>query len=277
MAAYESCYFFGDEFGGKSFEQNFQLRNSSDYNGYVKVNFDTRGFFKNPITDNPSVVSRVANLMFHAANTKTGMNNRLKPFPKIVVVVLEDDLVRCIEGQCCSSIAKLMPRMVNYIMTEHERTVSVFKEYLPAKCIWDCPKILWIHAPSHENFPNNAGRHKFNKCIEECAKFHNNVFTLELKKVWNPRDHELFSAETVRFTNRGYLAYWEAIDKTVRYFDSVTLKKCDKFRKNLNFKDIRSGNSGDRFKWQKAKFNKNPEDYPPEFGQLPAPPPRKDS
>ena len=70
----------------------------------------------------------------------------------------------------------------------------------------------------HDEFNNKefSLRYKFNKSLEEVAKLHNNVYTLALKKVWDPKDINLFSAEYNRYTNEGYRSYWEAVDKTVR-------------------------------------------------------------
>ena len=67
MRAYERCWFFGDFFGGRSFEKHFQARSSADYNGYTKANFDTSRYFHSGfLAENPSMVARMSNLMSHA-------------------------------------------------------------------------------------------------------------------------------------------------------------------------------------------------------------------
>ena len=63
VMAYERCFFMGDEFGSKSFEQYFQARKSVDYNSYCKAHFDVTGYFNNTFScENPSVISRISNL-----------------------------------------------------------------------------------------------------------------------------------------------------------------------------------------------------------------------
>ena len=56
VMGYDSCWFFGDDFAKRSFEQNFHSRPSTEYNGYIKAHFDTRGFFLNFLCDNPSLI-----------------------------------------------------------------------------------------------------------------------------------------------------------------------------------------------------------------------------
>ena len=57
MRAYDRRWFFGDNFGGRSFEKHFQTRLSCEYNGYTKANFDTTGYFHSGfLADNPSLV-----------------------------------------------------------------------------------------------------------------------------------------------------------------------------------------------------------------------------
>ena len=133
-------------------------------------------------------------------------------------------------------------------MTEHERAVSAFKEYLPAKSLRsDFPQILWIQAPMHDGFTNNNLRYKFNKCLEDCVKSHSSTWTLALKKSWDPKDADLYISDCGRFTTSGFKTYWEAVDRTTCYFDSILLKKQEK-RKNLKI----HGNKMDQkdcFRW----------------------------
>ena len=50
----------------------------------------------------------------------------------------------------------------------------------------------------------------------------------------------------------GYTAYWEAVDRTVWYLDSIMLKKHDKFKKKKSFG---FPDQKDQFKWQNPKYN----------------------
>ena len=113
-------------------------------------------------------------------------------------------------------------------MMEHDRSVASFKDFVSARSLHaDHPQIPWIQLPMHDLFPDNGLRYKFNKSLEEIARLHNNVYTLALKKVWDSKDTSLFIREfdAGRFTSIRLKTYWEAVDRTVRYFGSVILKK----------------------------------------------------
>ena len=126
----------GDSFSSASFEKYFQARKSVEYNGYVKDHFDTSGFFGNFLQDNPSMLSRMTNLLIHAMDTR--FNGKLLPLPKLIVIVPDDDFIK----QLCpgniehaKGISKPLSRMLNFVMTEFERSIAAFKEYLPAKSV----------------------------------------------------------------------------------------------------------------------------------------------
>ena len=265
---------FGGVFTSRSYGQFFKSRKSMEYNSYSKAHFNITSYSNSFTTENPSVLGHFASLLTNAVQNK-GDSKKLLPLPKLIVVIPEDDLLSTIERgfkefDSERDLSKAYSRIVNFIMTEYERGVATFKENLPAKCFRNVgyPYFLWIELPYHKNFKANDKRFKFNRSIEEIAHLHSNVFTLELKKVRNPDDENLYSE---RFTNEGYLAYWEAVDKTIRYFDSVILKKNEKkIAKSSDRKNM--DGQKDRFRWQNPYLNKDPSG---DFGykKLPPPPP----
>ena len=132
------------------------------------------------------------------------------------------------------------------------RAVATFKETLAVKSLKSAyPSILWIQPPSHDGFVNNSERYKFNKCLQEAVKFHEDVYTLELKKSWEPNNGNLYLAVCQHFTCDGYCTYWEAVDKTIRYFDSIMLKK--EKSKSMS-KSFQKGDLNDHFRWQNPRF-----------------------
>ena len=134
---------------------------------------------------------------------------------------------------------------------------------------------------------DNSLHYRFNRCLDEVAKLHNNVHTLVLKEVWNPKDGSLFLQDSNRYTADGYKSYWEAVDRTVRYFDSVILKKRDKQRNghtssltlkkskssSLKKSDFDQKDLKHHFKWQNPKFNVDKDLEDKKFSKLPPPPP----
>ena len=228
--------------------------------GYVKSHFDVTGFCSNNMSDNPSLVGRMGNLLNTAVNS---MGKKIFPFPKLIIVVPDDDFIKNLQEKGVESGSSVSyGRLINYVMTEHERGISSFKENLPAKSKRDgYPHILWILAPNHTNFRNNVDRDRFNRCVEDQCKFHTNVSCLELKKVWDPQDENLFFND--RFTADGLRCYWTAVDRTIRYCDTVSLKKKfakikqqPKTGKKLHYnKDTSNQSQNDIYRWRNPNIS----------------------
>ena len=255
-------WFFTDEFG-KSFEKFFQIRLQDD--GYAKRNFDVTGFTSGAFKDNPSVICRFANLLNTAVTTAIG--KRIYPLPKIIVIVPDEDILNSLKERE-AGLSKGFSRLVKFIMTEYERNIASFKENLQNKSKKEgYPHFLWISAPLHDKFINNAERIKFNIAVEDVAKIHSNVTSLELKKIWNPKDGSL--VEHGKLTNNGLKSYWEAVDKTVRYCDSVILKK--KFLKKLK---VPNQVQVDKFRWHNPKIGSDLKKFK-DYRKLPSPPKRR--
>ena len=197
---------------------------------------------------------------------------KLLPLPKLIIIVPDDDIIKLISTEdMVKGFSKPVSRLLNYLMTEYEWVVAVFKELLPACCVQSYfPHFLWIQPPHHVNFKNNALRYKFNKCLDKVSKLHTNCSTLMLKKVWDPDNVDLYLKEQQRYTAEGFKAYWEAVDRTARYFDSIVLKKQDRKR----FKKMNKASQGigqkDRFRWQNPNLNVAQESKG--YQKLPPPP-----
>ena len=199
-------------------------------------------------------VGRFASLMTKAIHSTNDLKVIL--LPKIVIVVPDDNLCNIFGVETSKNVSKAYCRILNYIMTEYERCVASFKENLPAKSVRSpgFPSFLWIQLPRHINFKNNSQRFKFNRCLEEQVKLHSDTYTLALKKVWDYDDTNLY---TDRFTMSGLRSYWEAVDKTICYFNSVVLKKSDKRKAQQPSKGVGQGANyqKDKFRWKNPNIN----------------------
>ena len=75
VAAYERLWFFSDEFGCKSLEKYFKNQLNDGYH------FDTTSFTNSVISDNPSVIGRMGNLMRNAITATQNKGNKIMPLP----------------------------------------------------------------------------------------------------------------------------------------------------------------------------------------------------
>ena len=202
------------------------------------------------VSQNKSTIGRFINALA-AAIAKEPI------LPKIIVIIPDDDLIKLFM-ELEQGFSRSIGKVIDHIMNNFDRLISANKDYLEAKSKkQDYPHMLWIQAPYHDNFANNTERSKFNQSLVRMAKYHQNTSALELKKIWNHSDSNLYVREARRYTTRGYAAYWEAIDKTVKFCDTIVLKKPEHKKKKQPFKF--NGNL-DHYHWQQhspAKFKNN--------------------
>ena len=249
VPAIDKIWFIGDEFTSRSFESYFKDRpgssNPADSDCYCASNFDVSSFYANKFTsNNPNMVSRVINQMHKAITDE-------KLFPKWVVIVLDDDLIRYIneEGK---NLTESMEKLINYIMIEHNKYVAAQKDYLLKKSKRPgIPGIIWIEAPNHMSFPNNEERDQFNKALATIAPLHKNVHALQLKKIWEETNTNLYLEEQRRFTAQGWRRYWSAVDKMVRYADTIFIKKLQRKEKEQHNYSSSKHHDYDRYHWSR--------------------------
>ena len=265
VRGYEEIWFFGDNFGFRSYLEHFNERDPANYDGYVKMQYSMKGFFTNKFTHHDqNAVSRLCNVIAKAIQDRTLLL-------KIMVIVPDDDLITYVNINNYG-FTKAMTRIVDNIMKQHTKYVEIQKDFLPERSKRPLlPQIIWIQAPLHDNFHNNNDRTKFNKILAEVAQLHPNTSALALKKVWDPSDTRLYVAHS-RFTSLGLTTYWAAIDKTIKFADTILLKKWLKQAEN-NYVRSRKNPSKNKYKWRRCKGNTTPSK--PKGRKLPTPSKRR--
>ena len=143
-------------------------------------------------------------------------------------------------------------------MCQCDKLVATQKESLPTKAKkTNEPVFIWIWTPIHRKFVNNHQREKFWICLEKCAAYHDNTYSLKLKKVWDKNDVSLFNNDDKKFTAAGFKAYWIAIDTMVKYADTLLLKK-ELAISNKNLKYAGQEDHPQRYKHQKERISNKP-------------------
>ena len=90
------------------------------------------------------------------------------------------------------------------------------------------------------------------------ASLHENTYALPLKKGWDPTDKYLYNRDEKCLTANGYIQYWQAVDKTVCYFNTLVLKK----KKQQELKHSQKQKHGfhqyiDKYHWQTKQSSKS--------------------
>ena len=135
--------------------------------------------------------------------------------------VINNDILReiCFNG---FGISRILGICIEYLIKSIHRLLISHKNTLPAKAVrFKYPTILWVLPPGHSNFTDNATRSKLAATIEKSALLYNEMRFLKLWN-WDNRDLALVepTASGYRFTARGLMRYWSAIDAAVQSWDT---------------------------------------------------------
>ena len=245
----------GDEFGFNSFNKYYVLH-QTDEEEYMKNAFEIGGFMNNKSK------SYDVNVLSRFRNNLIGVISDQLILPKIIVIVPDNDLIRYFWYKDTKDVVCRYSRMLKWLMCQYNRSVSSQKEYLPEKSQKDdWPFFLWIIPPLHSRIRSkeNELREQFVMALTNVASLHENTYVLELKKKWDPEDHNLYNRTECTFTAEGLIAYWNAVDKTVKYFNTLVLKKRE--RKKLTATDKTSSQKEDKYHWSKQSSKQSSKRY----------------
>ena len=243
----DAIWFVSDTFGFNSFEKHYFQRKHSEFDGYVRENFEINGYFNNKNNNmDSSIFGRQRNLIVSAVNEN-------KYLPKLVVLVPDDDIVDYLATK--RDLSFLAGRMIDWMMKQCSRIVMARKEFLQSKTKRNnFPHFVWIEAPLHIFFKNNDERRKFNDCLKAMGKLHDDVSVLELKKVWDPEDTSLYVKDANMFSSKGFNKYWEAVDRSIKFADTTIVKRIEKL--NLKGFDVADKSSRNAVTNAKTSYDK---------------------
>ena len=203
---------------------------------------------------NENTISRLRNNLVAAIADQ-------KVFPKIIVIVPGNDIINYFRYKNEEDVAIGYTKIIRWLMTEYDRMEAAYKEYLPIKAKkHDEPYFLWIQPPPHNYFKSReiSLRSHFSIVLVNIASLHENTYALPLKKGWDPTDKHLYNRDEKCLTANGYIQYWQAVDKTVCYFNTLVLKK----KKQQELKHSQKQQHGfhqytDKYHWQTKQSSKS--------------------
>ena len=200
----------GDEFVRKTAKNHFLHTRRPD-------TFAIKHYEVNVITgdtadkNNNFFTGRICNAMVHLFNKSVNM-------PKIVAIVLEDDLINHIGDQGIGTTEHYAV-YIEDIIKDFKRISEKFKAILPdsaTRVNW--PKLVFIVPTLHRNYDNYGQRKIFNEVLEAVTKEHEKIcWSLKLLQIWDENDCQLFLKREQRFTREGLNNLWYAIDKTFAF------------------------------------------------------------
>ena len=246
MRGIEKIWFIGDEFSHSSFEHHFKdiKDEHGKYTTFTFDNYEVRDFLSSRVTSHiRSTLARFRNNLVKAMNDQIGL-------PKLIVVVMDDDILKSIEGDTSEDVRKQIKPLITWLICEYEKLILAFKDMLPGRAKrHHVPHVLWMRPATHKNFGNswNMLREELGQVLKECADMKSNMSSLQMLKVWDSEDSSLFRYDNYRFTAEGLKKYWLSIDSAVRFWCTAIASKIEAkkgkrppFRRDTN-----------PFRWQK--------------------------
>ena len=220
----EKIWILGDKFMFGSYNRYFYQQPEENY--YIRRRFEVSSFMSNlDHSVDTNIVSRFRNLL-----AGTIAENPL--LPKLIVLVPDADIISFYGQKSNAGSSRGFAYMLNWIMHEHNKILDIYKDKLPEKCKKAYyPQMVWIELPGHTGFSEEQSelRARFNTSLREIAKSHENISVLELKKIWNPKDPELYSVENECFSAAGLRSYWLVVDRTLQFCDTTIMHRVAKF------------------------------------------------
>ena len=226
MKGIEKIWITGDDFGFNSFNKYFYQH--SDEDQYAKSAFEVSGFHNDRLQSyDTNTISRIRNYL-------VGAKKDQKILPKFIVLVIDDNIIKYLRHKGGKEVNDSPMQgyewLLRWLMTQFERLIAVQKEYLADKCRKPHqPVFLWIEPPTHASFrsTDNFHRLEFSKAMQKAVSFHADMYSLQLKKVWDPNDPTLYNSEDKKPTAQGYITYWASVDEAIKFTNTLLLKKED--------------------------------------------------
>ena len=235
VKGYEKLWFLGDEFISKThgpyFQDNYDFKDLDYFkDSYIRNHFDTAIYCDGSLTlsmKNRNVIGRIFNNIVCAINKDIIL-------PKIIVLVMEDDLIKS-SNHYTDGISTLLGQQCEWLANEIHRTISGYKEKLPTKARkFRYPHILWIGAVHHTDFggKKNYFRKKFNTCALSVTELFREMDFLMLN-TWDSHDKSLVTDSELNAS--GKEKYWQAVDNAVQKWDrdQMNMKSKAQFKKGF--------------------------------------------
>ena len=244
MRGLEKIWIIDDEFVHRTYQQYYKeetnVTAARSATSFGFDNFEIRDFSSSRyLTNNRSVAGRILNKFIDALNE----HNTL---PKLIVFILDDDLVASIPGD---AVHYQVQKLTAWLFREVKKALDIYKDYLPNKAKKEnYPQFLWIALPMHKNFgsENNRKRQDHADVLIELAKTSMDTLVLKMIKIWDPQDDNSFLYDAYRFPSDGLVKYWSSIDSAIRFW-SVAIEYKVQNKKTK----IKRNHRQDKFHWSK--------------------------
>ena len=148
----------------------------------------------------------------------TGMQ-RTATLPKMIVVVLEDDIIRHLNHNDYGA-TEMFGKVISYLELQLQNSILDLKALMPRKAKRvGCPHIVWIAPSIHQRYENNNLRKKFGNELETQLRGKPYTSVLRLRQVWDPNNNAFVT--TGDLSSLGQHKLWDSIDRSIAFADRL--------------------------------------------------------
>ena len=149
------------------------------------------------------------------------MEEKVK-FPKVIVVILHNDLLDALELKDQELAVTLLGTWLEWLVQDFASIISKRKDELPTKVKKDQePMVYWLALPQSKyfEFGTRALHTKANNVLESVLKVKacNNVRMIKIKDGWNHESPDLIHVNGTKLSWDGEMALWRAMDASVSF------------------------------------------------------------
>ena len=146
-------------------------------NSYTHAIYEVKTFSSNDFNSGLlTTMARVRNSVARA------LRDVVTPLPKMLVIVLEDDVIRNVPR--IDRVCILYKRCLNWIFNEIRKMLDGHNDSLPPKAKRKV-NIVWIAPSDHIHYENRKNRCIFAETMKQVSASFDSNHTLELKQVWD--------------------------------------------------------------------------------------------
>ena len=256
IRGYEKIWIIGDNFTRNTIHDHLKGIKKSDGtpNTYLYCNYEVRDFSSSPLCGIRNILSRLKSCLIGALNEHASL-------PKMVVFVLDDDLITNVKEDSRLTIRQHYDILLNGLLRMVYRAIQTYKDLLPQKSKCDnILHVLWIAPPTHKYFTesNNERRVKYTSSLSTAVALQQNMSMLKMVKFWDHDDPNLFLYDPYRYTSDGLTKYWMSVDASVRFWNVALAKKFDRAKApEATNQDIQMSNIKREVTPQRGSFNQS--------------------
>ena len=170
--------------------------------------------------NNPFLVGRITNSIQKELN-------KCQNIPKMVLIILEDDMIKDIKTTDREQAEQFFIIYTQYLVKTVQEMIQKFNHILPENAKrngW--PKTIFILPTVHRNYQYDELRLRqiLGDVIEHEVKDKENIWALKLLQIWDKNDLNNVRADTNAITQDGLINFWKSVDRTIRFSDKRILR-----------------------------------------------------